>query len=340
MLFNFRLFNRVFYALTLLIIVILVGTAGFMIVEDYDFIDGFYMTIITVSTVGFSEVRELSQEGRIFTSLLIITSFGIFAYAVTSITTYLIGGEYKSYFKEYKLLKAVEGLTNHTIVCGYGRVGTQAVSQLVAYNKDFVVIEEKDSLIEDFREQKKYNHIHGNATVDENLIKAGIHKAKALITTLPSDADNLFVVLSARELNPNLKIISRASKQTSVKKLRTAGATNVIMPDSLGGSHMASLVVTPDVLEFLDHISIQGESEVTLESISYNELPDNFKDKSIKDLETSFSTGSNIIGFKTEEGEYVINPGEETLLVKGSSLIVLGNPNQLQKLNDVFGIQQ
>lgn len=338
MLFNFKLFNRVFYALTLLFAIILIGTIGFVVVEDYTFVEGFYMTIITISTVGFSEVRPLSPEGRLFTATLIITSFGIFAYAVTSITTYLIGGEYKSYFKEYKLLKTVEGLSKHTIVCGYGRVGTQAVSQLVDHKENFVVIEEKDELIEEFREQKQYNHIHGNATVDENLEKAGIGKAKALITTLPSDADNLFVVLSARALNPKLKIISRASNATSVKKLRTAGADNVIMPDSLGGSHMASLVVTPDVLDFLDHISIQGESETTLESISFSELPQEFKFKTISDLDSKYSTGCNIIGYKSPEGEYLINPSGDVELVPGSSLIVLGNPNQLESLNKIFGI--
>lgn len=338
MLFNFKLFNRVFYALTLLFAVMLVGTVGFVVVEDYTFIEGFYMTIITISTVGFSEVRPLSPEGRLFTATLIITSFGIFAYAVTSITTYLIGGEYKSYFKEYKLVKTVKGLSNHTIVCGYGRVGTQAIQELEAHQQNFVVIEEKDDLIELFREQKQYNHVHGNATVDENLEKAGISKAKALITTLPSDADNLFVVLSAKAMNPNLTIISRASKKTSIKKLHTAGATNVIMPDSIGGSHMASLVVTPNVVEFLDHISIQGKSEMTLESISFNELPQEFKFKTISELDAKYKTGCNIIGYKTNQGEYIINPAGSVELVPGSSLIVLGSTDQLEALNNIFGI--
>lgn len=338
MLFNLKLFNRVFYALTLLFAIILVGTVGFVLVEDYTIVEGFYMTIITISTVGFSEVRPLSPQGRLFTATLIITSFGIFAYAITSITTYLIGGEYKSYFKEYKLLKTVKGLSGHTIVCGHGRVGTQAIAELEAHKQQFVVIEEKDEMIEVFREKKNYNHVHGNATVDENLEKAGIGKARALITTLPSDADNLFVVLSAKALNPNLIIISRASKKTSIKKLRTAGATNVIMPDSLGGSHMASLVVTPDVLEFLDHISIQGRSEMTLESISFNELPQEYKFKTIDDLDAKYSTGCNIIGYKNPEGEYIINPSGDLELVPGSSLIVLGNPDQLKSLNRIFGI--
>ena len=232
----------------------------------------------------------------------------------------------------------MKGLSNHTIVCGYGRVGTQAIKELEAHQQRFVVIEEKDDLIELFREQKQYNHVHGNATVDENLEKAGITKAKALITTLPSDADNLFVVLSAKAMNPNLTIISRASKKTSIKKLRTAGATNVIMPDSLGGSHMASLVVTPDVLDFLDHISIQGESETTLESISFSELPQEFKFKTINDLDAKYSTGCNIIGYKSPEGEYLINPSGDVELIPGSSLIVLGNPDQLESLNKIFGI--
>ncbi|HAE31815.1 MAG TPA: potassium channel protein [Flavobacteriales bacterium] len=340
MLFNFRFFNRIFYAMFLLALIMVVGTLGFMLIEDeFSLLDAFYMTIITVSTVGFNEVGELSDNGRLFTVFLIITSFGTFAYALTSITSYLVGGEYRQYFKEQRMVKNLDKISDHVIVCGYGRVGTQAVSQLLAFNKKFVVIEQDQAIIDKFESEKKFPYLKGNAIKDEDLMKAGIEKASAIITTLPSDSDNLFVVLTARETNKKLTIISRASRPSSVRKLKIAGANNVIMPDSLGGSHMASLVVTPDVIEFLDNISIQGESDVTLEAISFDNLPAESKYKTIADLNAKYRTGCNIIGFKDPSGSYIINPDERTEIVPSSTLIVLGKPEQITELNSVFGIQ-
>ena len=339
MLFNFRLFNRVFYALFLLVLILVIGTVGFLIIEEeYTLLDAFYMTILTVSTVGFNEVGVLSDTGRMFTAFLIITSFGTFAYALTSITSYLAGGEYKKYFKDYRMVKSLDKLNGHVIVCGYGRVGTQAVSQLIAFNKSFVVIEKDNSIIEKFETEKKFPFLRGNAITDDDLLQAGIERASAIITTLPSDSDNLFVVLTARETNKKLTIISRASNASTVRKLKIAGANNVIMPDSLGGSHMASLVVTPDVIEFLDNISIQGESDVTLEAVSFDNLPADSKFNTIADLNAKYKTGCNIIGFKDPSANYIINPDVDTEIVPCSILIVLGKPEQIMELNSVFGI--
>lgn len=336
MLLNFKLFSKVYYAIILLIVIMLSGIIGFMIIEDYSFFDAFYMTVITVSTVGFSEVQTLSVGGKIFTSFLIITSFGTFAYALTSITKYIVGGEYKAYFKDYKMNMEIEKQENHVIVCGYGRVGSKAVSELRAHNESYVILEQKPELLEKFREQKLHLFLDGNATSDETLLKARIKSAKALITTLPSDADNLFVVLSARELNPKLVIISRASNYSSVKKLKMAGANNVIMPDSLGGTHMASLVTTPDVMEFLDQISIQGQSNCNLEEISFRSIPEEFKNKPLGILKNSFSTGCSIIGYKNPDGEYIINPSDEVLIVPDSKIFVLGDAIQIKEVNKIF----
>ena len=322
-------------------LVIFVGTLGFYLIEPkYTLFDSFFMTIITVSTVGFHEVHALSDLGRLFTSFLIITSFGTFAYAVSAITSYLVGGEYKTYFREYQLNRELEKVTNHVIVCGFGRVGKQAAADLAAHNREFLVMESDDSIVEENRlqEDSHYHFVAGDATVDEHLLKAGIKRASALITTLPKDSDNLFVVLSAKELNPKLRIISRASSQSSVRKLKIAGADNVIMPDRVGGAHMASLVVTPDVVEFLDHISVQGDNHINLEEISFNELPENFQFKTIGELNARQITGCNIIGFKTAGGEYLINPAADTEVIPNSKLFVLGDPEQITKLNKVLGI--
>ena len=244
MLLNFRLFSKVLYSLVVLLIIVIVGTMGYVLFEGWSVLDSFYQTIITVSTVGFGEVEELSDAGKLFTAFLIITSFGTFAYAVTSITGYILSGDYRTYFREYKYMKNIETLTNHVIICGHGRVGSTALETLMAHKHKCLVIEQDVDIVSHFRTKTDINCAEGDATNDELLLKCGIKSAKALITTLPSDADNLFVVLTAKELNPKLKIIARASKSSSVKKLKIAGAENVIMPDSLGGSHMAQLVAT------------------------------------------------------------------------------------------------
>lgn len=337
MLLNFRFFSKVLYSFLGLIFIIFIGTAGYVFFEGWTLLDSFYQTIITVSTVGFGEVKELSASGKLFTAFLIITSFGTFAYTVTSITSYIVSGDYRLYFREFKYMKKIGELRNHVIICGYGRVGSKALETLLEHNTKCLVIEKDDNIIEHFRTQTKINCVKGDATQDELLLKCGIDHASALITTLPSDSDNLFVVLTAKELNSKLKIISRASKSTSVKKLKIAGADNVIMPDSLGGSHMAQLVATPDVLEFIDEISIEGENQINIESIDFSDIPSDFQYKKISDLKKEFSV-CNIIGFKNPLGHFIINPNDDTEITPKSKLIVLGNSEEIKKLNQIFGI--
>ncbi|MCE3280731.1 MAG: Potassium uptake protein TrkA family [Bacteroidetes bacterium] len=294
------------------------------------------MTIITVATVGFQEVHPLSQDGRIFTSFLIITSFGTFAYAVTSISNYIAEGKFNEYFKHVKVTAAIEKLEDHVIICGFGRNGRQAAHVLKKHNTRFVVIEEKKEVIDTITHRHSDLVIHGDGTHDEILERAGIKKAKAIITTLPFDADNLFIVLSARTLNPKLIIISRASEDNSDKKLKLAGADNVIMPDKIGGAHMASLVMKPDVMEFLDFITGQGGDNIRLEEITFENLSDEFKNKTIRELEVRNRSGANIIGFKTGNGEYVINPNADTKIIPDAKLFVLGTTEQITKLKELF----
>ncbi|HJM15982.1 MAG TPA: potassium channel protein [Flavobacteriales bacterium] len=331
-------FSRIYFALFLLLLIFVVGVIGFVFFENYTVKEAFYMTVITVSTVGFNEVRELTDNGRMFTAFLIITSFGTFAYAISVITTYVISGDFRNYYKDYQVNKEVEKLKNHIIVCGYGRNGKQATKSLMVHKQNFLVIENGEKALEDIRSSKSCLFIEGDATDDKVLEKANVKDAKALITALPNDADNLFIVLSSRQTNPNLTIISRASKDSSYNKLKVAGADNVIMPDKVGGEHMASLVTTPDVVEFLDHISLEGEHNINLEEISYNELPNDKKNCKIKELSNFPDTGCNIIGFKTPDGKYVINPSADTELIPNSKLFVLGKPEQIEELNKLFNI--
>ena len=337
--FKSKLFKNIFFFIALLLFVITIGTIGYMFIEGWGFIDSLFMTMITISTVGFREVHPLSTNGMLFTSFLIISSFGTFAFAIKSITNFLAGGEYRRYINERNTMKEFDKLNNHVIICGFGRVGMQVAEDLKAHGTRFVVIESNEEIIKEYEIQPGYLFHKGDSTLDENLIKARITSAKALICCLPKDADNLYVVLSARELKGNLFIVSRASNQSTVNKLKIAGAQNVIMPDAIGGSHMASLISNPDVMEFLDIIRVQGYNGANIESISFNELPDQFKNKTIGQLEAKRLTGVTIIGFKTPSGEYLINPDYEIEVVAQSKLFVLGNPSQIEKLNNLFGIE-
>lgn len=331
-----RPFKQFMMPFLVLMGLIVVGTVGYMLIEGYRLLDAFYMTIITVTTVGYGEVSPLSDGGRIFTSFLIITSFGTFAYAVSTITRFVVDGEFNQLFKHQKLSSAIEQLTDHVIICGYGRNGRQAAQVLKKHNKRFVVIEKNPELTETLSHRYKDLVLSGDSTQDEVLIKAGILKAKALITTLPVDADNMFIVLTARNLNPKLSIISRASDDGSDTKIKIAGADNVIMPDKVGGAHMASLVMKPDVMEFIDHVTAQGGDNNNLEEVGFHNIPEHLRNKTLRDLEIRNKSGANIIGFKTSDGKYIINPSADTQIIPEAKIFVLGTPDQIKKLKEIL----
>jgi voltage-gated potassium channel len=331
-----KAYYRFFIPLGVLLTLWIIGTIGYVLIDNYTWFDAFYMTIITVATVGYGEVEPLSTGGKIFTAFLIITSFGTFAYAVSSITKFVFDGEFNDFFKNRKLNATIEKLTDHVIICGYGRNGRQAAQVLKKHHKRFVVIENNSKLNESITHQFKELVLTGDATQDEILLKAGVMSAKALITTLPVDADNLFIVLTARNLNKNLTIISRASEDNSDTKLKIAGANNVIMPDKVGGAHMASLVMKPDVMEFIDHITAEGGDNINLEEISFNIIPEALKNKTLKDLEIRNRSGANIIGYKTAMGEYIVNPSADTRIIPQSKLFVLGTPEQIAALKVIL----
>ncbi len=307
-----------------------------MLIEGYSFIDAFFMTLITMSTVGFSEVQPLSDIGKLFTSFLIIFSFGIFAYVVSTFTRYVIDGVFKNLYIDSKVKKRIAKLRNHVIVCGYGRNGCQALTGLIEHNEQVIIIESNAEIVENIREETDYLFIHGDATQDDILELAQIDKAKALITTLPIDSDNLFVVLTAKEKNPALKIISRASNDNSDIKLKRAGATNVIMPDKVGGQRMATLVVQPDIVEFVEFLLLQPSRDVSLEEVSCENIADYFVDRTIRELDVRNASGANIVGLRTESGEYVINPSPDVTLSSKDQLFVIGTPEQIKKLKNIL----
>ncbi|MCB0389229.1 MAG: potassium channel protein [Winogradskyella sp.] len=329
--------SKIYTAIFLLAILLGAGVVGFKILSQLSWIDAFYMTVITITTVGFGEVQPLDESSKVFTILLILTSVVIVGYAISVITEYILSKNNLEGLKQRKMQKKIDNLKDHIIICGYGRNGKQAATKLMAYKKPFVVIEKNKEIAEKYQSEL-VPFVIGNANEDETLLQAGIERASTLISALPNDADNLFVVLSSRQINSDLNIISRASQETSYKKLKLAGANNVILPDKIGGDHMASLVVVPGLLEFIDNLSIVGKSNINIEEISVEQLYDTSQIKTIRDLDLRKQTGCSIIGFKNAQGEYLINPEADLKLIPNSKIIVLGRPEQIQKLNSLYNI--
>ncbi len=325
-------------AVVLLILVLIIGVFGFKIISDFSWLDAVYMTVITVTTVGFGEVQPLDQESKLFTIILILTSVIIVGYALKIITEYIISKNDINELKQKKMQKKIDALSDHVIICGYGRNGKQAANKLATHHRDFVVIE-KDEQVTQKHKDTSTLFILGNANEDEVLARAGINRACCLISALPNDSENVFVVLSARQMNPDIRIISRASQETTYSKLKLAGANNVILPDRIGGDHMASLVVVPDLLEFVDNLSIIGNQSINIEEVAVEQLYDTSKQKTILELDLRKKTGCNVIGYKDENGNYHINPEADQKLVPGSKVIVLGRPEQIQTLNSMYNIE-
>tara|TARA_B110000902_G_scaffold242966_1_gene294791 strand:- start:3729 stop:4757 length:1029 start_codon:yes stop_codon:yes gene_type:complete len=329
--------SKINTAISLLILLFFTGVFGFKLMSGYSWIDAVYMTVITVTTVGFGEVQPLDPQAKIFTVFLILTSVVIVGYAFKIITEYIISRNDISELKHKKMQKQIDSLSNHIIICGFGRNGKQAAKKLIMHKRSFVVIESNKELIEK-HQNDTILFVWGNANEDEVLQLAGVERAECLISALPSDSDNVFVVLSARQMNTNIRIISRASNESSYSKLKLAGANNVILPDKIGGDHMASLVVVPDLLEFIDNLSIIGNGSINIEEIAAEELYDTSVIKTIQDLQLRKNTGCSVIGYKSESGEYVINPEASQKLAPNSKVIVLGRPEQIQNLNFTYNI--
>lgn len=330
---------KIYTAIFLLILLLATGVLGFKLIAHYTWAESLYMTVITITTVGFGEVRPLEIEGKMFAVVLILISIVIVGYAISVITEYILSKNSFEHLKQKRMQKKIDSLNGHIIICGYGRNGKQAAKKLSAYNKPFVVVEKNKALVDGVENLVDHHFVIGNANEDDILLQAGIERASSLICALPNDADNLFVVLSARQINKQMTIISRASQDASYKKLKLAGADNVILPDKIGGDHMASLVVVPDLIEFIDNLSIVGESNVNIEEIAVEKLYDPSNVKTLRDLDLRKKTGCNVIGFKTSKGEYVVNPEAEVSLVPNSKIIVLGRPEQIQRLNSTFNIE-
>ena len=326
---------RLLQPFIVLTVLVFVGIMGYIVLEGYSFMEALYMTTIAITTAGFNEVKPLDNDGRMFTVFLLLTSWATFAWAIARIAQFVVTGEINKYFKTRKIMKAVSELNRHVILCGFGRNGQQAARTLKNHNIEFVVIEKLEESMEKILPFfPGLTYLIGDGTDDDLLKRAGIDKANALITALPDDADNVFIVLSARALNHKLHIVSRASEENSIHKLRKAGADSVIMPDKIGGSHMATLVSKPDVIEFMDFLTSEDGESVNMDSVPYDVLPPEIKDKSLKVVMEWNKTGVNCLGIKNKEGKFVINPPDETQVTEGCKVIVFGTRSQIAKMKN------
>jgi voltage-gated potassium channel len=314
-------FRKIYISAVLSGIAISAGVLGFSVLEHYSLLDALYMTVITISTVGYKEVHPLSDTGKVFAMILIVTNLGLFTYIISTFTSFFLDGEFRKHLKIRKMERSIEALRGHVILCGYGRNGRAAAQLLRQHNKPFVVIEKHltDKQHIDF-------YVEGDATKEEVLIEAGVANASAIITTLPLDAENLYIVLTARQLNGDMKVISRASDDQAVKKMKIAGADNVIMPDKIGGAHMATLVLSPDVKEFMDMISSQGFDGTTIQELTSNKaIP-------LNELDPWRATGATILGIKDKHNKYIMNPGYQDRLETGDKIMVMGSKEQIAAL--------
>ena len=329
-------FRKLIYAVILMILSIMAGAIGFHLIEGYTWTDSFFMAIITISTVGYTTVGTLEPLGKIFASLYIIMNLVIFAYVISVITSYLFEGGLRNIFRKFIIDREVNKMKDHVIVCGYGRNGSKACEELQLSGKDFVVIENNEDIINSIPDDGSIHLVVGDATDDDVLRLAKIDTAEYIIITLPRDSDNVFITLTARELNPDIHVIARASDPSSERKLHRAGAHNVILPDVLGGLHMSQLITKPYVIEFLDILNGVSSEELHLEEITYDDIRKDYQNHTIGDLDIRAKSGVTIIGVRRGEGGFSFNPGPDTIINQGSILIVLGNKTQIEKFSDLY----
>jgi voltage-gated potassium channel len=331
---NFFRVTKIHRPILLILGVISFGTVGYVYLESYRLLDAFYMTIITVGTVGFTEVQPLSDIGRLFTSVLILTTLGVFAYSITLISHSFVEGDARRYFLNQYLRRRISKMKNHVIICGLGRTGRAACHELLSSNTKIVVVDRRGG-----EKAPKSEHlvvVSGDATDEKSLIEAGITHAKAIICTLPSDADNVFVILTAKGLNPNIHTVSRASQENSYDKMLKAGADAVIRPEEIGGNMMANVVLKPDISAFWRLLSFNDGAPENYKEIPCAIFPESAFGQPIHDLHIRRATGVSIIGYKTADGEILINPLLDRPLEKEGKLFVLGTEVQFSKFYEVF----
>jgi voltage-gated potassium channel len=322
--------KRLLLSASLIALIVSFGTIGYMVIEEWNFIDSLYMTIITLTTVGFKEVNDLTLSGRIFTIVLLIGGVGAVFYTLGIGAKIIVEGELQEVYGRRRLEKKLKDLGDHYIVCGYGRMGKIVARELKHEKLKFAVIE-KNEVILDPDEKNETLIIQGDATSDDLLKRVGIERAKCLISVLPTDAENLYVVLSARGLKPDLLIVARAGEEGSEQKLLRAGADRVVSPYHIGGLRMAHTVLKPAVVDFIEFATKSGNIDLQIEEITIEE-GSQLVNLSLDECGIGRDLGIIIVAIKQKTGEMKFNPTFRTAIQAGDTLIAVGETSKLAVL--------
>lgn len=323
--------RRLQLSLFMLLVLNLIGTIFYMLIEGWSFVDSFYMTVITIATVGFGEVLPLSPAGRVFTVILIYLGIGIATTAITNAAALALGPLLWGSLREKRMKEMIKELNNHYIVCGYGRMGRQIITDLRARKESFVLVDANESLSEQLLDEQ-IPFIIGDATDDDTLYAAGLRRAKGLVAALSGDAPNIMTVLTARELNPRIFIVARVVRADSESKLRRAGANRVVNPYQIGGHRISLSLLRPAVHDFLDHIFHFGDNRnIDIGQVrvrAYSELEG--ETLATSGLRDKYNV--SILAIKEPTGKLEITPNPNTRLRANSELIIIGPPEAIYEL--------
>lgn len=323
--------KRILLGFTWLTALLLIGTLGFSIIENLNWLDALYMTLITISTVGFREVVPLSNAGKIWTMILIVSGIGIIFYTASSAIEFMIEGHFGGLLEKRRLTKMRKQLKDHTVICGYGRVGKQVAQEMARQKHPFIILEIDENRVAE-AQKKGYLVLSGDATKEEVLLEAGLDRASSLVAALDSDSQNVFVVLAAKQLNSRLFIVARANEEEAEALLLKAGASHVVSPTIIGGRRIASVVLKPAVADFLDKLFPGESSDFELDEIEITSNS-NLKGKTIKQLNLSKRHGLLVLGVKRKKEKGFSMPNQEIKLEEGDKLIILGKTNELESTN-------
>ncbi len=320
---------------TLLILLLVIGVTGYEFLEGWNFLDALYMTAISLTTVGFKEVRPLSDAGRIFTIFLVTTGVGLFFYAVSSMAEGIVEGHLKGLIGRRRMLEKISKLEKHYIVCGYGRLGRIICRELQVRSTPLVVIDNEESAVQD-AEKGGLLWILGDATVDDVLINAGIKRASGLISVLSTDAANVYITISAKSLNKNLTIVTKADDENAEKKMFLVGATKVISPYKIGASRIALAVLIPTLTEFLDLASHTLGFDLDIEQIKI--LPGSeVEGRALKDISLRERTGVTVIAIKEKGRKMSLQLCPDKPLQAGDVIVALGSRAAIQSVLQMAG---